>query len=1756
VDVGLESAPQQITLKNSQSVPVNFSSVVPSGDFALYAPGTTCGTVLAATAQCVIAVTMRPTIAGPRTGTLTINSDTSETPNTVGLAGSGTNGVTASTTSLTFASQAVNTTSAPQTGHTDEPSDDRGGARYDRDGRLRRGRQLRRHHSCQHQLHRLDHLRAHRARRRTGSATFNNPGSAPTVVSLTGTAISATSPAIESVTPGTGTIGTTILGVVVTGNGSTNFDSTSLVDLGAGTTTSNLRGVSAGSLTVDVAIAANATPGTRTVTVTTGTETASLDSGFLVTASSSVSLATVTPDSGKQGQTLDVAIVGAGTHFQQGVTFANFGQGVAVNTLTIADQTNATANVTVSPTTAALGWRAVTLTTGGEQARLTPANPPVTGPGFNVLRGDAALTSVTPNTGAQGAPAFQVTIAGSATHFATGQTQVSFGQGILVGAIQVATPTTLSVQITVTSGAVPGDRDVAVTTDGEVATLANAFTVMAAGTPAITGVAPTEAAQGDSLSLTITAVNTTFTTDMPGPTLTLGSNILVSDLIVLNDTTVTANLQIEPVASTGDRTGTLSSGGTNLPFSFRVQSSNASIASVSPSNGPQGATIDVTVTGQGTHWQQGVTTASFTSTLCPLPVKAVTVTSETTAVLNLEIPANACAGPQPLQIATGGEIVGSSFAVYRQTPSVTVTPSTGMAGTTLTVNVLGEFSKFANGSTTATISGAGVSIQNFVVTSPTSASAKFVIAPNALTGACYPEANSGCHIVTLTTPLGDGAFEILSANFQVTSTPATLTLIDPFHASPGTSATVTIRGSNTSFAQGSTTVGFGPDITTSGLTIAGPTELTVDVSVGADAARGWRSAFVNTGAEQLTIGFRVDTADAPAIAAIAPATGSQGESGITVTISGANTNFNDSSEVIVGAGVSVFGAQVLSPTQITASIAISPTAPVGPNTVFVLTTVGSTQEIASGAGFSVLRGPALLQSVTPGAAAQNDVLSVSLVGVGTHWLQGATAADFGSGISVAQLTVSDATHATAQLIVLSTAALGSRTVSVVTDGERVFQDQAFVVEPGTPVLLNSSPNSGQQGTTFTVQTLGLFTNWQQDVTTAAYGNGVTASVIVISPTSASIEVTIDPLAFVDTSGSCRTLTITTGTEQVSLPNQLCVQPGAAVLTSVVPNAAPQSSTVTVTITGQNTHFVAGVTTADFGQGIGTSNVTVNSATSASVDVAVATGAATGFRTATLRTSGETASLGNAFIVRPTTPTLNGASPVSGQQGQSLTVHLIGQYTNWSQGTTTVTFGEGITVGNVIVSNATTLDATITIGSLALVGGRTVTVTTGGEVVSANVFGVVASGAIITQATPQSGNQGQDIVLTITGQNTHWEQGLTQFAMSGAGGDIKINYVLINGSTSATAGITISPTATLGARSIYMVTGAEAVVDAGAFVVTGGIPAIASISPGNARAGDVAVNVQIAGLYTRWLTGTTTVDFGPGITVNAVLVNNDTSITAVVDVASAASVGGRTVVVRNTTGTSTQALIGYFDVLSNTPPRPFISYLSPSSALRGQTFTITMSGQYTHWDPAPGATRLDFGDPTASGITINTFQVTSPTSARANITIASDATLGSRVLSIETDTPSGAEVVQATFSVVQETPTLTIVDPSAGMQGATLTVNIIGQYTGFNPSTTFNFGSGITVNDVEVLGPNVAQVNITISQLAILGQRFVTATTDGRLVGGVAFTVTPSQAVIVSLSPNTAKQGNSVEATVTGENTNWSPATTFTLGSGIDVTNVA
>ncbi|MER7837900.1 hypothetical protein ABTY98_18850 [Streptomyces sp. NPDC096040] len=47
-------------------------------------------TSLAAGAHCTVSVTFRPTVAGARTGTLTLTGDQSDNPTTVALSGAGT----------------------------------------------------------------------------------------------------------------------------------------------------------------------------------------------------------------------------------------------------------------------------------------------------------------------------------------------------------------------------------------------------------------------------------------------------------------------------------------------------------------------------------------------------------------------------------------------------------------------------------------------------------------------------------------------------------------------------------------------------------------------------------------------------------------------------------------------------------------------------------------------------------------------------------------------------------------------------------------------------------------------------------------------------------------------------------------------------------------------------------------------------------------------------------------------------------------------------------------------------------------------------------------------------------------------------------------------------------------------------------------------------------------------------------------------------------------------------------------------------------------------------------------------------------------------------------------------------------------------------------------------------------------------------------------------------------------------------------
>src|SRR5260370_16006660 len=78
---GTTSAAQTVTLSNTGNAALTItSSIAASGDFA---EANTCGSSVAAGANCTIGVTFTPTASGTRTGTLSITDNASGSPQTV-----------------------------------------------------------------------------------------------------------------------------------------------------------------------------------------------------------------------------------------------------------------------------------------------------------------------------------------------------------------------------------------------------------------------------------------------------------------------------------------------------------------------------------------------------------------------------------------------------------------------------------------------------------------------------------------------------------------------------------------------------------------------------------------------------------------------------------------------------------------------------------------------------------------------------------------------------------------------------------------------------------------------------------------------------------------------------------------------------------------------------------------------------------------------------------------------------------------------------------------------------------------------------------------------------------------------------------------------------------------------------------------------------------------------------------------------------------------------------------------------------------------------------------------------------------------------------------------------------------------------------------------------------------------------------------------------------------------------------------------
>ena len=400
-----------------------------------------------------------------------------------------------------------------------------------------------------------------------------------------------------------------------------------------------------------------------------------------------------------------------------------------------------------------------------------------------------------------------------------------------------------------------------------------------------------------------------------------------------------------------------------------------------------------------------------------------------------------------------------------------------------------------------------------------------------------------------------------------------------------------------------------------------------------------------------------------------------------------------------------------------------------------------------------------------------------------------------TGGSVTNVTVVSATNLTATFTAAPNAIPGSYNVTVGTaagtSGSVPFQ---ITAPTPAPVLTSLLPSNGNPSASVTVTLTG--SNFAQGAAVNITGLGVTASnVSVIGATSLTATFTIAGNA---APGSYNvTVTTSAGTSN-AVAFTVNPLPAGPVLSYLSPASGTVGSTLNVSLSG--TGFTPGATVSLIGTGVSASNISVVSTTQITATFTIAGTAPAGAHNVMVITSSGTSNAA-AFTVNPVAaaPVLSSLSPASATVGSSLNVSLSG--TGFTPGATVSLSGTGVSASNISVVSATQITATFTIAGTAPAGAHNVMVITSSGTSNAAAFTVnpvAAAGPTLTAITPNSGNAGTSVNLTLTGTNFTPSTGVR---LAGLGAAVR-NLVFVS-PTQINVTFVLNATTAKGAHNVYV-----------------------------------------------------------------------------------------------------------------------------------------------------------------------------------------------------------------------------------------------------------------------------------------------------------------------------------------------------------------
>lgn len=352
----------------------------------------------------------------------------------------------------------------------------------------------------------------------------------------------------------------------------------------------------------------------------------------------------------------------------------------------------------------------------------------------------------------------------------------------------------------------------------------------------------------------------------------------------------------------------------------------------------------------------------------------------------------------------------------------------------------------------------------------------------------------------------------------------------PNNALQGDTLTVEVTDPQGAFSDQSQ-VQFNPPehITVNSITPVSPTVLQVNLTIDGAAVTGARDMFVGTPPDNFSLAvFRVNLRPAlvPTILSIVPSEAGQSTGGNRVTINGQDTNFDATSRVAftgLGGGVTAGSYSALSATALQCSIGVGEAATPGPRDCTV--TTGS--EIAFGAGvFTVLLNPMVI-GVVPDRGTQNSTMLLNIQGRSTSWDDTSTVSFSGTGVTVLNTAVVDATHLQVFINISATASTAGypRDVIVTTGSQVLRYSYGLQIIAAVPAILSITPRAGAQGDTFPVQIIGQNANFGVTSQLSFSNPAVTASnVSAANASTLNATLTIGAAA---AAGTCDVI-VTTG----------------------------------------------------------------------------------------------------------------------------------------------------------------------------------------------------------------------------------------------------------------------------------------------------------------------------------------------------------------------------------------------------------------------------------------------------------------------------------------------------------------------------------------------------------------------------------------------------------------------------------------------------